>query len=58
MVNTMNKVLRDYIPDITMPFLDDIPKKGRPEEVKDETIGEEECRKFVIDHISDCKKIV
>ena len=25
MVNAMNKVLRDCIPDITMPFLDDIP---------------------------------
>ena len=28
MVNTMNKVLRDCISDITMPFLDDIPIKG------------------------------
>jgi hypothetical protein len=39
MVNTMNKVLRDYIPDITMPFLDDIPIKECPVEEKDETIG-------------------
>ena len=28
MVSAMNKVLRDCIPDITMPFLDDIPIKG------------------------------
>ena len=36
MVNAMNKkVLRDYIPDITMPFLDDIPFKGCPMEDKD-----------------------
>ena len=28
MVNAMNRVLRDCIPDITMPFLDDIPIKG------------------------------
>jgi hypothetical protein len=28
MVNAMNKVLRDCIPDITMPFLDGIPING------------------------------
>ena len=34
-VNAMNKVLRDCIPDITMPFLDDIPIKECPVEDKD-----------------------
>ena len=47
MVNATNKVLRDCIPDITMPFLDDIPIKGCPVGEKDETIG---CRKFVATH--------
>ena len=28
MMNAMNKVLKNCIPDITMPFLDDIPIKG------------------------------
>ena len=28
MVNAMNKVLRDFIPHITMPSLDDLPIKG------------------------------
>ena len=28
MVNVMNKLLRDCIPEITMPFLNDIPIKG------------------------------
>ena len=32
MVNAMNKVLRDYILDITMPFLNDIRIKGCPED--------------------------
>ena len=36
MENAMNKVLRDCIPEITMPFLDDIPIKGSLEEEKDE----------------------
>ena len=38
MVNAMNKVSRDCIPDITMPFLDDILIKGCPENAKDESI--------------------
>jgi hypothetical protein len=37
MVNAMNKVLRDCIPDITMPFLDDIPIKGCSVEERDKT---------------------
>ena len=57
MVNAMNKVLRDCIPDITMPFLDDIPIKGCPVEEKDETIGPDGCRKFVSTHIDDCEKV-
>ena len=43
MVNAMNKVLRDCIPDITMPFLDDIPIKGCSVEEKDERIGPDGC---------------
>ena len=39
MVNAMSKVLRDCIPDITMPLLDDIPIKGCPVEEKDESVG-------------------
>ena len=45
--NAMNKMLRDCILDITMPFLDNIPIKGCPVEEKDETIGPDGCRKFV-----------
>ena len=58
MVNAMNRVLRDCIPEITMPFLDDIPIKGCPEDAKDESIDAEGCRKFVADHIADCEKIL
>jgi hypothetical protein len=43
MVNAMNKVLRDCIPDITMSFLDDIPIKGCPVDEKDKTIGPDGC---------------
>ena len=51
MVNAMNKVLKDCIPDITMPFLDDIPIKGCSDEEKDESKDKDRCRQFVVDHI-------
>ena len=58
MVNAMNKVLRDCIPDITMPFLDDIPIKGCPVDDADETVGPDGCRRFVMNHINDCEKVL
>ena len=43
MVNTMNKVLKNCIPEITMSFLDDIPIKGCPDEEKDESRNDEDA---------------
>ena len=51
MMNGMNKVLRDFIPQITMPFLDDGPIKGCDEREKDEALDLRGCRKFVANHI-------
>ena len=45
MMNKMNKVLRDCIPEITMLFLD-------------ETMDDLGCQKFVVDHIHDCEKVL
>ena len=47
MVNAMNMVPRDYIPDVIMPFLDDILIKACPVEEKDESVGPDGCRRFV-----------
>ncbi|KAL2622834.1 hypothetical protein R1flu_003039 [Riccia fluitans] len=41
MQNVMNKVLRDFIPEKTMPFLDDIPIKGCAVEEKDESLDDQ-----------------
>ena len=41
-----------------MPFLDDIPIKGCLVEDKDESVGPNRCRRFVKDHINDCKKVL
>ena len=57
MMNGMNKVLRDFIPQITMPFIDDLPIKGCEEGGKDEALDSKGCRKFVANHINDCDKI-
>ena len=58
MMNAMNKVLWDYIPEITMSFLDEIPMKGCAVEEKDETTDDMGCRKFVVDHIHDWEKVL
>ena len=47
MVNAMNKVLRDHIPKIAMPFLNDIPIKGCLESEKDESLDQDGCQRFV-----------
>ena len=57
MVNAVNKVLRDCIPDITMLFLGDILIKGCLEDMKDETVREDRSQRLVADHISNCEKI-
>ena len=58
MMNGMNKVLCDFIPQVTMPFLDDVPIKGCEEEAKEETMDLRGCQKFVAYHIVDCEKIL
>ena len=58
MMNGMNKVLCDFIPPVTMPFLDEVPIKGCKEEAKEETMDSRGCQKFVADHIVDCEKIL
>lgn len=47
MMNGMNKVLQDFIPQVTMPFIDDLPIKGCEEGEKDETLDFKGCCKFV-----------
>ncbi|KAL3702114.1 hypothetical protein R1sor_020136 [Riccia sorocarpa] len=58
MQNAMHKVLREFVPEITIRFLDDIPMKGCATEEKDETLDATGCRKFVSDHIRDVGKIL
>jgi hypothetical protein len=43
MLNAMNKVLKNCIPETTMRFQDDIPIKGCPVDVKDESRNEDGC---------------
>ena len=54
-LNGMNKVLTEFIPSITMPILDDIPIKGCLEEAKDDSLVENECQRFVAEHISEVR---
>ncbi|KAL3686249.1 hypothetical protein R1sor_004271 [Riccia sorocarpa] len=52
------RVLKDFIPEKTMSFLDDVPIKGCKEDEKDEALDTRGCRKYVAEHIQDCEKIL
>ena len=58
MQNAMNRILRDFVPEKTIPFVDDIPIKGCKEETRDLAMDKDGCRRFVIDHIADVEKIL
>ncbi len=58
MQSAMNQILQDFIPEKTIPFVDDIPIKGCAEDTKDLSIGDDGCRSFVRDHINDVEKIL
>jgi hypothetical protein len=54
----MNRILRDFVPDKTISFVDDIPIKWCDEKKKDLTINDDGCRAFVNGHINDVAKIL
>jgi hypothetical protein len=58
MQSAMNQILRNFVPEKTNPFVDDIPIKGRQEEAKDLTMDVDGCKIFVKNHIKDVQKIL
>jgi Integrase zinc binding domain/RNase H-like domain found in reverse transcriptase/Reverse transcriptase (RNA-dependent DNA polymerase) len=58
MQNAMNQILRDFVPEKTIPFVDDIPIKGCKEGIGDLTVDDDGCRVFVKNHIDDVEKIL
>ncbi|KAL2608432.1 hypothetical protein R1flu_027005 [Riccia fluitans] len=58
MMHGMNIVLRDFVLNKTMSFLDDVPIKGCNEQDKDKTLDQKECRQYVVEHIEDCEGIL
>ena len=58
MQSAMNQILKDFVHDKTIPFVDDIPIKGCKEEAKDLTLDADGCRMFVRNHINDVDKIL
>ena len=53
----MNKILKEFIPDKTQPYIDDIPIKGVLYSARDST-EVDGLRKFVKDHMDDVKMIL
>ena len=58
MQSAMNQILKDLVPDKTIPFVDDIPIKGCKEEANDLTLDADGCRMFIRNHIDDVNKIL
>jgi hypothetical protein len=58
MQSAMNHILRDFVPEKTIPFVDDIPIKGCQERAKDLTLDADDCRVFVKNHITDVSRIL
>jgi hypothetical protein len=58
MQSAMNQILRDFVPEKTIPFVDDIPIKGCQEGAKDLTLDADGCRVFVKNHITDVNRIL
>jgi hypothetical protein len=54
----MENVLQDFIPDITRPFLDDIPIKGCLASNRNNTERPNGVREFVWSHLKDVEKIL
>ena len=58
MQNAMNQILKDFVPEKTISFVDDIPIKGCEEAKRDSTVQDNECRAFVNEHIKDVDRIL
>jgi hypothetical protein len=58
MQSAMNQILRDFVPEKTIPFVDDIPIKSCQEGAKDLTLNADGCRVFVKNHITDVNRIL
>ena len=58
MQNAMNQILKDFVPEKIIPFVDDIPIKGCEEAKRDSTVQDNGCRAFVNEHIKDVDRIL
>ena len=57
MQSAMNQILRDFVPEKTIHFVDDISIKGCQEGAKDLILDADGCRVFVNNHITDVDRI-
>ena len=58
MQNAMNQILKDFVLEKTIPFVDDIPIKGCEEAKRDSTVQDNGCKAFVNEHIKDVDRIL
>ena len=56
--NAMNQILKDFVPEKIIPFVDDIPIKGCEEAKRDSTVQDNGCKAFVNEHIKNVDRIL
>lgn len=57
-VHGVNEVFREFIPNITLPFIDDMPIRGSGQEERDAREESPGVRRFVADHARDVDRIL
>ena len=58
MQSAMNQILKDFVPEKTIPFVNDVCIKGCKKEAKGLTSDADDCRVFVRNHINNVNKIL
>ena len=58
MRSVMNKIMKEFVPEKPIPFMDDISIKGCKVKITNFTLGTDECRRFINDHIKNVDKIL
>ena len=54
----MNQILKDFVPEKTIPFVNDIPIRDCEEAKRDYSVQDNGCRAFVNEHIKDVDNIL
>ena len=56
--NVINQILKDFVPEKTISFVNDIPIKGCEEAKRDYSVQDNGCKAFINEHIKDVNNML